>query len=71
VSSDHAVVTDVLTHFAAVVVGVVIKLRSGRSGVRIPAGFYPLQNVQPCSGTHPTCSIVGTGVLSWGKAAGS
>ena len=62
-SSDLAVVT-------AVVVGVAIKLRSGRSGVRIPAGFCPLEDVQPCFGAHPTCSLVGTGVLSWGKAAG-
>lgn len=63
-----AVVSDVLIHFVTVVVDVVIKLRSGRSDVRIPAeatGYYAIQNVQPACRALPSCSVMRTGILAW------
>ena len=48
------------------VVGIVTRLRAGRSGFRIPIAardFVPLQNVQTGSGAHPASSLIRTEVL--------
>ena len=50
-------------------VGIVTKLRAGRSEIRIPTGakgFSLFQKVQTGSGAHPASSSVRTGVLSQG-----
>lgn len=56
------------------VVGIVIRLRAGRSGVRIPIGatnFPPLLSFQTGSGAHPASHSIGTGVFPWCKATGA
>ena len=48
-------------------VGIETRLRNWRSGDRIPVGvsdFSVLQNVETCSGAHPTSYSMGTGFLS-------
>jgi hypothetical protein len=50
-------------------VGIVTRLRTGRSGFRIPKvarDFSHLQNVQICSGAHPASCLMATGVLPGG-----
>jgi hypothetical protein len=54
------------------VVGTVIRLRAGRSRVRIPTGagdFSVLQNIHKTSGAHPTFYSVVIGALSLGGGA--
>ena len=53
-------------------VGIVIRLRPGRSGVRIPAGTYDfscLQNIQTGSWAQTASYSVGTGFFPWVRAA--
>ena len=50
-------------------VGVVTRLRAGRSGVRKPAGGRDssfVQNIDTGFGTTPVSFSLGAGVLSWG-----
>jgi len=56
------------------VFGIVIKVRTGRSGLRIPIGardFFPPLNVQAGSGAVPACIQRAPGFFSGSKAFGA